>query len=127
MTRRGLPALLAWTAYLLFANVAWLREQLPLRPPNWDRALYLYLSVRFLHAFEDGGVSALAGEFAHRSTTVAPLFPLTTLAGYGIAAIAVVAIAAFVIFRLRELRREEHAEPGQEASAHQPKHRSPTS
>jgi hypothetical protein len=52
LTRRGLVTLLAWTAYLMFANVAWLREQLPQRPPSWDRALYLYLSVRFLHALE---------------------------------------------------------------------------
>ena len=50
-----------------------------------------------------------------------------SLAGYGIVAIAVVAIAAFVIVRLRELRKEEHAEAGQEVSTHQPKHRSPTS
>ena len=50
-----------------------------------------------------------------------------SLAGYGIVAIAVVAIAAFVIFRLRELRKEEHAEAGQEVSTHQPKHRSPMS
>jgi membrane protein DedA with SNARE-associated domain len=50
-----------------------------------------------------------------------------SLAGYGIVAIAVVAIAAFVIHRLRDLRKEEHAEAGQEVSAHQPKHRSPMS
>jgi len=50
-----------------------------------------------------------------------------SLAGYGIVAIAVVAIAAFVIHRLRDLRKEEHAEAGQQASAHQPKHRSPMS
>jgi hypothetical protein len=50
-----------------------------------------------------------------------------SLAGYGIVAIAVVAIAAFVIHRLRELRKEEHGEGGEEASAHQPKHRSPMS
>ena len=53
-----------------------------------------------------------------------------SLAGYGIVAIAVVAIAAFVFFRLRELRKEEHAEAGQdgpEVGAHQPKHRSPMS
>jgi membrane protein DedA with SNARE-associated domain len=50
-----------------------------------------------------------------------------SLAGYGIVAIAVVAIAAFVIHRLRDLRKEEHAEAGQEISAHQPKHRSPMS
>jgi len=50
-----------------------------------------------------------------------------SLAGYGIVAIAVIAIAAFVIHRLRDLRKEEHAEAGQQASAHQPKHRSPMS
>ena len=50
-----------------------------------------------------------------------------SLAGYGIVAIAVVAIAAFVIHRLRDLRKEEHEEAEQEASAHQPKHRSPMS
>lgn len=50
-----------------------------------------------------------------------------SLAGYGIVAIAVVAIAAFVIHRLRDLRKEEHAEAGQEVSTHQPKHRSPMS
>jgi membrane protein DedA with SNARE-associated domain len=50
-----------------------------------------------------------------------------SLAGYGIVAIAVVAIAVFVIHRLRDLRKEEHAEAGQEVSAHQPKHRSPMS
>jgi len=53
-----------------------------------------------------------------------------SLAGYGIVAVAVVAIAAFVFFRLRELRKEEHAEAGQdgpEVGAHQPKHRSPMS
>jgi len=49
-----------------------------------------------------------------------------SLAGYGIVAIAVVAIAAFVFYRLRELRKEEHEE-ADEARAHQPKHRSPTS
>jgi membrane protein DedA with SNARE-associated domain len=49
-----------------------------------------------------------------------------SLAGYGIMAIAVIAIAAFVVYRLRELRREEHGE-GSQDSAHQPKHRSPTS
>jgi membrane protein DedA with SNARE-associated domain len=49
-----------------------------------------------------------------------------SLAGYGIVAIAVIAIAAFVVYRLRELRREEHGE-GSPDSAHQPKHRSPTS
>ena len=50
-----------------------------------------------------------------------------SLAGYGIVAIAVIAIAAFVIHRLRDLRKEEHAEAEQEASTHQPKHRSPMS
>src|SRR5262249_14656720 len=50
-----------------------------------------------------------------------------SLAGYGIVAIAVIAIGAFVIHRLRDLRKEEHAEAGQQASAHQPKHRSPMS
>ena len=50
-----------------------------------------------------------------------------SLAGYGIVAIAVIAIAVFVFYRLRELRKEEHAEPEQEASGHQPKHRSPMS
>jgi membrane protein DedA with SNARE-associated domain len=50
-----------------------------------------------------------------------------SLAGYGIVAIAVIAIAAFVIHRLRELRKEEHAEAGQEVGSHQPKHRSPMS
>jgi membrane protein DedA with SNARE-associated domain len=49
-----------------------------------------------------------------------------SLAGYGIAAIAVICIAAFIALRLRELRKEEHADTA-EASAHQPKHRSPTS
>jgi membrane protein DedA with SNARE-associated domain len=49
-----------------------------------------------------------------------------SLAGYGIVAIAVIAIAAFVVHRLRELRREEHAEAGQDHE-HQPKHKSPTS
>jgi hypothetical protein len=85
LTRRGTVALLAWTAYLVLANVAWLRVELPQRPPSWDRGLYLYLSVRFLHALEDGGPAALLEEFAHRSTTVAPLFPLTTVAGYLVA------------------------------------------
>jgi membrane protein DedA with SNARE-associated domain len=51
-----------------------------------------------------------------------------SLAGYGIVAIAVIAIAAFVVYRLRELRREEHTEAGQEQPReHQPKHRSPMS
>ena len=50
-----------------------------------------------------------------------------SLAGYGIVAIGVVAIAAFVIHRLRDLRKEEHTEAGQEVSGHQPKHRSPMS
>jgi membrane protein DedA with SNARE-associated domain len=49
-----------------------------------------------------------------------------SLAGYGIVAVAVIAIAVFVVYRLRELRREEHNEAGQERP-HQPKHRSPTS
>jgi len=49
-----------------------------------------------------------------------------SLAGYGIVAIAVILIAAFVFYRLRELRKEEHEE-ADEARAHQPKHRSPTS
>jgi membrane protein DedA with SNARE-associated domain len=49
-----------------------------------------------------------------------------SLAGYAIVAIAVIAIAAFVAHRVRELRREERTEAGQDSEP-QPRHRSPAS
>lgn len=63
-------------------NVFWLKRNLLAIPPPWDQAFYLYMSVRYLHAFQDGGFLALFKEFVHLSSTEAPLFPLTALPLY---------------------------------------------
>jgi len=80
-----LPAALAlalWTALLSGFNGLWLRAHAFSLPPAWDHALYLYLSLRFSHALQDGGLRQLLVEFVQRSQNVAPLFPLSTVPLY---------------------------------------------
>ena len=71
-----------WTALLSVFNGLWLRAHTFSLPPAWDHALYLYLSLRFSHALQDGGLRQLLVEFVQRSQTVAPLFPLSTVLCY---------------------------------------------
>jgi hypothetical protein len=74
---------LAWIvvplATFLTANSAvWLQRNLLAYPPTWDQATYLTMSLRFWHAWQDGGLGGLAGALADSSAVWPPLFPLST-------------------------------------------------
>jgi 4-amino-4-deoxy-L-arabinose transferase-like glycosyltransferase len=80
--RRGRWLLVAAVAVCTIGNFFWLTWHFLTIPPPWDQAFYLYMGVRYLWAFSDHGVGALAREFIGLSPDVAPLFPLTSLPLY---------------------------------------------
>jgi hypothetical protein len=63
-------------------NVVWLSHHWLTFPPPWDQAFYLYMGLRYLHAWVDYGLVAGFREFIHLSTDVAPLYPLTSVPFY---------------------------------------------
>jgi Dolichyl-phosphate-mannose-protein mannosyltransferase/Domain of unknown function (DUF4214) len=63
-------------------NVVWLSRHWLTFPPPWDQAFYLYMGLRYLHAFSDYGLVAAFKEFIRLSTDVAPLYPLSTVPLY---------------------------------------------
>lgn len=73
---------LALMASLVAVNLRWVRVNVLPAPPPWDQALYQFLSLRYLHAWQDGGAVALLREIARRPETQPPLLPLSTLPFY---------------------------------------------
>src|SRR5512134_410375 len=81
---------LAWVvlplATFLTANSAiWLQRNLLAYPPSWDQATYLTMSLRYWHAWQDGGVRGLASALVESSAVWPPLFPLSTALLYALA------------------------------------------
>ncbi len=77
-------AVLPLATFLTASSAVWLRENLLAYPPPWDQANYLTMSLRFFHAWQDGGPRALAGAIAESSAVWPPLFPLSTAALYAL-------------------------------------------
>ena len=83
------PGRLAWivlplATFLTASSAIWLRENLLAYPPSWDQAMYLTMSLRFLHAFQDGGPRSLLTALGDASAVWPPLFPLSTAVLYGL-------------------------------------------
>jgi 4-amino-4-deoxy-L-arabinose transferase-like glycosyltransferase len=74
--------LLSLVVFLTINNIVWLKRHLLTIPPQWDQAIYLYMSLRYLHALSDAGLPGLFKEFLHAHPYAAPLFPLTTMPLY---------------------------------------------
>jgi hypothetical protein len=79
---RRLWLLLPWVALLSINNLFWAEAHLLRAPPAWDPALYLGLSLRYVHALVDRGLPALLDEVITGSGYWPPLFPLSTLPLY---------------------------------------------
>lgn len=82
---RPLAAALALVLLALFVaqSIAWMRGHLLAAPPLWDQGLYLFLSLRYLHAWQDGGLSGLLREVQGLAEPQPPLLPLSALPLYG--------------------------------------------
>lgn len=83
------PGRYAWivlplATFLTASSAVWLRENLLAYPPPWDQANYLTMSLRFVHAWQDGGPRALAGALSESSAVWPPLFPFSTAVLYGL-------------------------------------------
>lgn len=73
---------LALLALFVAQNLLWVRQHPLAAPPSWDQGLYLFLSLRYLHAWEEGGAAALLHEIQTLAEPQPPLLPLTALPLY---------------------------------------------
>jgi 4-amino-4-deoxy-L-arabinose transferase-like glycosyltransferase len=81
---RWIPATLAVALLALSVahNLHWMRGHLLKGPPLWDQGLYLFLSLRYFHAWQDGGVSGLLREVQGLGEPQPPFLPLTAVPLY---------------------------------------------
>lgn len=77
----GLTSLVLLALFVV-TNLQWVRRHPLAAPPAWDQSLYLFLSLRYRHAWEEGGPPALLRELRTRAEPQPPLLPLTALPFY---------------------------------------------